>query len=437
MTAATPSEFDMTKYNFIDFNGDLIYSFTDDEIDAMEVMPEAIDHTDENLTFQEWNWNLEELKSVNRNRPDRPIVGPHYITTDEKTYFEFDISLDIYKYQKIGFSTYNTSYTVEASIDWGDGTVETLTNNNKSIKWFEHTYENLGKYTVVITPIQNGEYLYFGTNYSVSGTNEILGYCITKARFGKIWGMGFDGAKLRYSQITDLNIPKNILWGGSNRNDYLVTSLYSLKATVLPKASYDGVNRKYLAYPFVKTISLPPNFVMSDSDDYGAEVGSQYLSNIYIPDGCHGYLTLRTDAKYVYIPEGLGNKPLTVSLYNKNFAILEGNFSADLFNVTATSPYSLKLSDSIKKFGFYTCPETTVVVPAECTSFGNINYGGLYGSSYSHTFVLDLSKCNFITLTSSPTFLSYKSIIKVPNALLDQYKSASYWSNHADYIIGV
>ena len=69
------NELDTLKYTFIDYDGTIMYTFTDAEIDAMEQLPAGPDHTADNLTFQEWNWSLADLKAWNRTRLDRPIVG--------------------------------------------------------------------------------------------------------------------------------------------------------------------------------------------------------------------------------------------------------------------------------------------------------------------------------------------------------------------------
>lgn len=102
---------------FVDFDGSLIKSYDNSEIQGLTALPPLPEHSGDRipLTSQGWNWTLAEIKSYNLLYPNTPItVGPLYCPTDNKTYITTpagEVTLYI-----IG----------EAEIDWGDGTIDTL-----------------------------------------------------------------------------------------------------------------------------------------------------------------------------------------------------------------------------------------------------------------------------------------------------------------------
>ena len=102
---------------FIDYNGSVLYTYDNSEIQGLTALPSLPDHSGDRipLTSQGWNWTLSEIKSYNLLYPNTPItVGPLYCPTDDRTYITTppgEVTLYI-----IG----------EAEINWGDGTIDTL-----------------------------------------------------------------------------------------------------------------------------------------------------------------------------------------------------------------------------------------------------------------------------------------------------------------------
>ena len=98
-----------------------------------------------------------------------------------------------------------------------------------------------------------------------------------------------------------------------------------------------------------------------------------------------------------------------------------------------TIPYSVT---SIGNYAFYNCTGlTSIAIPDsvkiigssafyECTSLTEIDFS-------THTTVPTLTSTNAFTNTSSSL------VIKVPSALLDEWKAATNWSTYADKIVGV
>lgn len=103
----------------MDWEGTFLKSYSYEEVMALEVLPEpsslsmyaSVDH--ESLRFQEWNWNLVDIKEyVQNHRYGNLIVGANYITDDENNHDYFDnqriIDSDKIRIQKRGSQTLNS-----------------------------------------------------------------------------------------------------------------------------------------------------------------------------------------------------------------------------------------------------------------------------------------------------------------------------------------
>ena len=132
--------------NFYDYDGVRLYSYTTEEAAALTELPTPqIDHN--GLTFQEWNWTLDEIKAAGV-----ADVGANYITTDGKTRLYIRIGSILRASIAINI---HQNYGSNIIIDWGDGSdVEqssTIGNNQ-----FTHTYASTGIYIILIS-VTSGE----------------------------------------------------------------------------------------------------------------------------------------------------------------------------------------------------------------------------------------------------------------------------------------
>ena len=91
---------------------------------------------------------------------------------------------------------------------------------------------------------------------------------------------------------------------------------------------------------------------------------------------------------------------------------------------------------SIGNYAFYNCTGlTSIIIPNSVTSIGNSAFSSCTG----------LTEIDFSTHTTVPTLNSTTAFdntsanltIKVPSALLDEWKAATNWSTYADKIMGV
>ena len=139
-------------YKFYDYQGNVIYSYTKEEIDALTELPAVPDRTNDDLLTDGWNWTLEDLKTIN----EPTDVGPCYKTPDNtvKIYLE-----GVPAGTEARLSSPQYSYN-QVSINWGDGVIE---NHNTNNKFDEHTYTEAGDYIIIITDTEysNGDPRYY------------------------------------------------------------------------------------------------------------------------------------------------------------------------------------------------------------------------------------------------------------------------------------
>ena len=124
---------------FWDYDGTPLYSYSFDEIQSMEFLPPAPNHSQDNipLTFQGWNWTLSELQGLTVPMD----VGAIYYPTDDKIHWTYRLNT------ATGLTcSFTTSYTTDVIIDWGDGTVEHWGTGTENGANPTHTYLNPGTY---------------------------------------------------------------------------------------------------------------------------------------------------------------------------------------------------------------------------------------------------------------------------------------------------
>ena len=78
----------------IDYDGSIVDSYTQSEVDALSALPDNPDHSGDEipLTSQGWNWTLAEVKEQLAAMPEQTVyVGQMYIPTDGKTHIVIEI----------------------------------------------------------------------------------------------------------------------------------------------------------------------------------------------------------------------------------------------------------------------------------------------------------------------------------------------------------
>lgn len=234
--------------NFFDYDGTLLHSYTLEEVQTLSSLPQLPEH--EGLICQGWNWDLNDIKSVNQELD----IGPMYITDDGKTRLYIEIE------QPSGLNVTLSFYQSVANgvtIDWGDGTnlsSPSAGNVNQS-----HQYAS-GKYIITLD-IVDGCTFYFGRNIK-DNVNYV------SVLFGNDTSYTYPMAILKHVELG-----KNV-----QLNKGALASCYGLETITIPESiTLIGLYTLYRNYA-LKFISFPKNINLESSqwmqDAYSLEIMS-------------------------------------------------------------------------------------------------------------------------------------------------------------------
>lgn len=152
----------LNEVNFYDYDGTLLYSYTVEEAQALTELPPL--PTQPGLICQEWNYDLDTIKSYNR-----PVnVGATYITDDGKTRLYIRIAAEGRMNVPIYF---RQTVSNGVTIDWGDGSATEKVSGTGG-KTLTHVYRNIGDY-VISLDVANGCFLELGLG---SNDHSIMGF---------------------------------------------------------------------------------------------------------------------------------------------------------------------------------------------------------------------------------------------------------------------
>lgn len=389
------AESDITFY---DYEGTIVESWTLSELANKTALPAYPSH--EGLICQGWNWTLADLKSTNR----KMNVGAMYITDDGKT--RIYIHLEEGRTSPMLGCCPNGTVTV----DWGDGTTpDILTGTSTSIDdgliWTPtHNYADPGDYVIKLT---------------VEGTVALLGE----------WRSNLKSAILRYSAGADA---RNAVYQNTVRkveigSGIAIIGMYafsycsSLASISIPNSITRIEAASFMECANLSSITIPDGATYDGSQCFES-CGS--LASISFPNGgalVGGSLFSRCySVSSVAIPDGV-----TV--------IRSAAFNGCLSLPTVSIPTSVI---DIKSNAFYGCRSlTSVGIPAGVTSILAQTFSGCSGVAFydfsNHTAVPTLANTNAFT------GIAADCEIRVPAALVDEWKAATNWATYADHIVGV
>jgi hypothetical protein len=241
---AAPVEKDV---NFYDYDGTLLHSYTVKQAQELTELPEPPTH--KGLTFQEWNWTLDEIIEYN----GAVNVGATYITDDGKTRLYIELEHDEQRtvsimVHAIGNSTLNVS--------WGDGTdeeevqiAENLMDRRPYAK-VSHTYESLGSYVIEMSS-KNSIGLGCSNSYSVlgtTGTDRIMWLytdILKKAELGSNVNQICTHAFENCRKLKSITIPNNAATMDFSGSYFYSFQLSGLECVVLPRKAYLNRNQMF------------------------------------------------------------------------------------------------------------------------------------------------------------------------------------------------
>lgn len=220
--------------NFYDYTGFRVASYSIEEAKALtqEQYDAILPPTHEGLTFQEWNWTLEDIQTYDRQYAD---IGANYITSDGNTHMNVIID-----YASVSISISGKNGTIY--VDWGDGSEESSYTfpNYKYNKNFEHTYSTTSSKTITFRFQQKTEDGCYGLNSTGHG-GLWAGISIKKILIGTYFDASASVGKL--SNIGNTHVLITI-------PTYMNGSFY-VQATLFRQISFPRNSNLVVGYQFI------------------------------------------------------------------------------------------------------------------------------------------------------------------------------------------
>ena len=398
----------------IDFDGTILKSANLNNGDTFE-LPTPPSH--DGLVFQEWSSSqaiTDNKITINNNNV---MIGAVYTTASGLS--EFDIELTT-------VTGLSVTLNMDGTKNWGDGTSDTETT---------HTYSAVGNYTITC----DGTTMTTSTSSGLFGqSNSTPNYILTKVRLSSgVTSIGGSAFSRCYS-LTNITIPNSVTYIAGNDFEYC----YSLTNVVIPSGvTYIGSSAFYDSS--LTNVVIPSGVTSISSSAFGY---CYSLTNVAIPSGVTSIGSYSFQAcsslTNVVIPSGVTS--IDNSVFNSCSSLKNVVIPSSVTSIRGAFGYCHSLTNvaipnsvtSIGSRAFYQCYSlTNVAIPSGVTSIG----GSAFYWCYS------LLEYDFSTFTSVPTlsdtnvFTGINGIckMKIPSALIDEWKTATNWATYADYMVAV
>lgn len=369
--------------NFYDYDGTRLYSYTLAEAQALTALPTPPEH--EGLTFQEWNWTLEDIKTLDHECD----IGANYDTFDGATRLYVDIK---YPMGTQDFSIeLNKSGSGSINIDWGDGSaLESVSPTFNTV--YPHKYD-IGQYVITLTTSSPSVFILI-SRHIINQQSSQRYITLKKIELGsniKPEDVSYPYFDNMYNLET-VTVPKHITAFPSG----CFSNCLKLKYIVIPNGTttiaerfvYNCINLNGISLP--KTVS---NIVASS-----IFMSCTNLKTLCIPDAC-------TWIYYDVFNECLNLKKLILpsSMEKVNNRAFDYCYSLEVVKFRSQNAYTIphgafNWSYSIAEYYFY------ATTPPTLESSESLN-------------------------------CSYHTKIYVPAGCGEAYKTATNWTTYADKIV--
>lgn len=311
-----------------------------------------------------------------------------------------------------------------ATVDWGDGSTPDVFTGTSIYATLTktHEYSNAGDYVITVSGEQIGVVGGSGGGgpliFSTSGDNRNDAY---------------------KTAVKKVEIGKNVAYFGDYAfyYCYALTSVKIVERTNIPREAFYGCRA-------LKRVILPDTF---KSFGEGAFSGCYSLTSINFPSGL---TSIGRNAFYQCYSLGTIDIPDTVT-----------GIGDQAFN-SCSGITSLIIPDTVTSIGksaFSRCSGiTNLKLPDKlytlynnafeyCNGLKNVSFPGTVKNvaDYAFSYCYGCAYYDFSQHTSVPTLYGSNAFagipadceIRVPAALVDEWKAATNWSTYADYIVGV
>ena len=403
------------QVNFIDYDGTILHSYTKAEANALTELPSNPSHT--GLTAQGWNWSLQQIKAQLTANPNSKVwIGQNYVTQSGDT--EIDVHFTDASRLK---PTLTVAVNGTITVDWGDGTsVDTITGSSltsRSSK--QHTYSNVGDYTIIIHVSSGSFRFYNSSDYTIlrknttGNENCVYASTIRSVRLGSGITSIADHAFYNCFQLESVTIPTTI----ASVEEYAFYYCYTLKAAIIPSGVTTIGNRAFNNCGSLLSVSLPSSIT---------SIGQYAFNNCY-------------SLMHITIPNGTA----TISQYafGSCYSLREITIPGSVTSLSNYAIYlcysatSIELVSGITSIGeqaLNNCRSlASLTIPSTVTSIGANGFSGCNGIGAYHFLRTSPPSITSNTFTN----ISSDCIIYVPysadHSVLNAYKGASNWSSQS------
>lgn len=404
-------------YNFFDWDGKLVYSYTAAEINALTELPALPVH--ENVTGKEWNYTLAQLKTLASLATPYPAnVGAIYSAPDgystiikikipdDDTVRDFQISW-----------TENTQSPVD--IDWGDNQTETIA--GAASVTATHTYAASGEYDITITPDNNSDVIIIPLDGTFLGSNNrqkdyvnavILGRCYQSATISNTGGWFFDLHNLEicsYSYNNSINLPR-----------YTFSGANSLKALHIP-SWITRVGVSHVSATGVSVITVPYNCSTIQYDAFASNAALTYFGYPYTMTTLNNRTIAFSNVTKVILPPNVTTIP-SGAYQNANFSVTELRLPQNLQSIDSSA-------FAIGQVGMTSSYIAYLYMPTTLTSIGS---NAFQGRSIG---VMDLRGRQTMPTLGNSAAVNSVDIFVVDDDAYDAAIVATNWATYASKFV--
>lgn len=416
-------EVERNDVNFYDYDGTLLFAYTLAEAQALTELPTPKGH--EGLVFQGWNWDYEDVIAL-----DYPMdIGAMYITDDGKTRFYLEVEDEEGVDIELGF----TQTANDVVVDFGDGSPTQTSADETAI--IPHHYAK-GSYVLKMWSQGNKAY-YFkqqaATRNIFGGVADVSATILRKIEFGNNARADQNGF-MRCTNLETISVFREIkgAFGWSSTFEYCLR----LKHLNIPKGSTYMYSGMCNCCRSLKSLTLP-NTPISLNNGAVSRSGVRFVrisKNARIDGtGPFAYSEIEEfdftakSSSTAFFRECKNLKRVK----NIEGCIINGNFFLGCYSleeVKIPSEQTIMYSHGFN----------------ECRTLRELTFPKGIVTIQSYAFYNSgIGKFDFSALEAVPTLESTNAFsgtpatrkIIVPDALYDEWISATNWSTYADRII--
>ena len=420
---------------FFDYNGEIVASYTS----VPTELPTVPGH--EGLKNGVWNYTLQEI-STQFAASGTCDIGANYMTTSEKTEIDIEFVDDARLSPYLRFAVNGT-----VTVDWGDGSsAEDVTGTSlASRKDIQHTYSQVGKYTITLANT-SGSYSMYGdstynllhSNSETTNVNIVYSNCVEAVRIGKNCIIG-SNAFYNCSSLSSITIPSGVMSIGS----YAFASCYFLSSVTIPSGVTSIGSSAFQYCRSLSSITIPSGVTSIGGNAFN---GCSSLSSITIPSGVtsigSGAFQYCYPLSSITIPSGVTS--IVISAFSSCYSLSSIAIPSGVTSILSSAFYqcyslsSIAIPSGVTSIGnvaFQYCYSlSSFTIPSGITSIGNSAFHSCYGMKEYH-----FESTTPPTLgTTAFTNIQSDCIIYVPKSsgqtVLNAYKTATNWSDWASYI---